>query len=220
VAARLDNSTERIVKYLSDRGIPINVVFFEVFTDGQARYLSRVWFQDPEDAPDPTANPPKERGPWNGEFYVSFGEAYDRAWEDARNYGFVSGGGGHWYSNTLGYLQKGHRVWVNAPGKGYVGVGIVEEPVVKVDAFMVKLSDGREVSIIDPEVKLVAKDLEKNIDNEDLAEYLVRVKWIHTVPIDKAVKELGFFGNQNTVCRPTDPKWSHTVERLHQIWGV
>lgn len=220
VAARLDNSTERIVRYLAERGIPINVVFFEVFTDGKARFLSRVWFQDPAEAPDPTANPPKERGPWNGQFYVSFGEDGQRNWEDATRYGFISGGGGRWYSNTLNYLQKGDRVWVNIPGKGYVGVGIVQDSAAKVDAFLVPLPDGRNVSILDPDVTLNAPNMANHVDDEDLAEYLVRVKWMHFVPSTKAVKELGFFGNQNTVCRPTDPKWDHTVERLKQVWGI
>ncbi|MFC7694153.1 hypothetical protein ACFQY5_36115 [Paeniroseomonas aquatica] len=26
--------------------------------------------------------------------------------------------------------------------------------------------------------------------------------------------EIGLFGNQNTVCKPTTPKWRSTVERL------
>lgn len=127
---------------------------------------------------------------------------------------------GRWYSNTLGYLQKGDRIWVNVPKKGFVGVGVVAEPMVKVDAFAVGLPDGRAVSILDPAVKLAAKDMAKHAEDEDLAEYLVRVQWLHTVPSGKAIKELGFFGNQNTVCRPTDPKWAHTVERLKQVWGV
>ena len=90
----------------------------------------------------------------------------------------------------------------------------------KVDQFKVSLPDGRSVSILDPEVKLNATTLGRNVDDEDMAEYLVRVQWAKTVPSNKAVKELGFFGNQNTVCRPTDPKWNHTVERLKQVWSI
>jgi hypothetical protein len=220
VAARLDNSTERIISYLSDRDIPINAVLFEVFTDGQTKFLSRVWFQDPAEAPDPTINPAKDSDLWNGQFYVSFGEGDGRAWEDAMKYGFISGGGGRWYSNTLNYLKKGDQVWVNVPKKGYVGTGIVEEKAVKVDGFMVQLPDGSPASILDPRAEVACKAMNRNVEDEDLAEYLVRVKWIHTVPLSQAVKELGFFGNQNTVCRPTAPKWNHTVERLRQVWGL
>jgi len=34
VASSLDDSSERIVKYLSDRGVAINVLCFQVFTHG------------------------------------------------------------------------------------------------------------------------------------------------------------------------------------------
>lgn len=46
------------------------------------------------------------------------------------------------------------------------------------------------------------------------------VNWEHIVPLAKAVKEVGFFRNQNTVCRPSDPKWDRTVERLKQVWAL
>ena len=51
-------------------------------------------------------------------------------------------------------------------------------------------------------------------DDPGKAEYFVRVAWLDTVPESKAVNELGLFGNQNTVCQPTTPKWRHTVDRL------
>ncbi|EJE7554115.1 hypothetical protein M5O73_000097 [Escherichia coli] len=35
-----------------------------------------------------------------------------------------------------------------------------------------------------------------------------------------AVNEVGFFGNQNTVCKPTTPKWRHTVDKLKRIFYV
>ncbi|MGH8458926.1 MAG: nuclease, partial [Nevskiales bacterium] len=57
-------------------------------------------------------------------------------------------------------------------------------------------------------------------DDPERAEYLVRVKWLKTVPLDKAIKERGFFGNQNTVARPRAPKWQHTVDRLRQRLGI
>lgn len=38
VASALDDSTERIVRYLSERGIPINVLFFQVLTTEQTNF--------------------------------------------------------------------------------------------------------------------------------------------------------------------------------------
>lgn len=35
---------------------------------------------------------------------------------------------------------------------------------------------------------------------------LVPVEWIQTVPLEQAIQEVGMFGNQNTVCKPTTPK--------------
>ena len=66
-----------------------------------------------------------EGAEWNGEYYVSFGGDENRDWSEAVQYGFISGGGGSWYSNTLSMLEPGARVWVNAPGTGYLGVGEV-----------------------------------------------------------------------------------------------
>jgi len=34
--------------------------------------------------------------------------------------------------------------------------------------------------------------------------------------LEKAIQEIGMFGNQNTVCKPTTPKWRTTVERLKE----
>ena len=59
-------------------------------------------------------------------------------------------------------------------------------------------------------------------DDPERAEHFVRVKWLNTVDSYKAFNEVGLFGNQNTVCQPTTPKWRHTVERLKTVfsnWG-
>jgi hypothetical protein len=46
------------------------------------------------------------------------------------------------------------------------------------------------------------------------------IETITTVPIEQAISETGFFGNQNVVARPRDPKWEHTVQRLRKRFGV
>ena len=51
-------------------------------------------------------------------------------------------------------------------------------------------------------------------DDPEKSEYLVRVQWLQAVPESQAFNEVGLFGNQNSVCQPTTPKWRHTVERL------
>ena len=59
-----------------------------------------------------------------------------------------------------------------------------------------------------------------SVDDPDNAGYLVKVQWIKTVKTSEAVKELGFFGNQNSVCRPLTEKWNFTVDRLKKCWGI
>lgn len=218
VASSLDEATERIVAYLSEEfEVPINAIFFRVFRDGEREYLSRVWFRDPTTSETNT----KETGPsepWNGEYYVSFGEGPGRSWDDAVKYGFVSAGGGSWYINTLGMLEPGARIWVNVPATGYVGVGKVTRPVEKADQFPVDNGQGQTVPL--SRVPLKAADMFKNVDDDTMAEHVVGVKWLKTVPLSDAVREIGFFGNQNTVARPKSSKWRHTVERLKQRFGT
>ena len=72
MAAALDDSTERIVNYLSDRDIPINVLCFQVFSHGDQQLLSRAWLLDPVRTQNSAAASPDGLSePWNGEFYCN-----------------------------------------------------------------------------------------------------------------------------------------------------
>ena len=113
-------------------------------------------------------------------------------------------------------LEPGDRVWVNLPHTGYVGVGIVEEPSAPASEIRF-LVDGQEKSLA--ELPLQGQYLEQAGDPEK-EEYVVKVRWHKTVPASQAVRETGFFGNQNTVCRPQTDKWNFTVKRLKEIWHI
>ena len=161
----------------------------------------------------------QESGPWNGEYYVSFGhDPNGRHWEDAMKYGFISAGGGLWYTQTLNLLEKGSRIWVNVPGEGYVGVGIVEEPAKQIKEFTVTDPAGGRIPIL--KAPLVSPGLCKNSEDPEQAEVLVRVRWLNTVPVSAAISEKGFFGNQNTVARPTTYKWNFTIDRLKERFKI
>ena len=218
VAAELDPSTERIVSYLNARDIAINVLFFQVFEHRGEQLLSRAWLFDPGEtqANVNTAISIKgEKEPWNGEFYVSFGETSERSWDDARRYGYISAGGGNWYTQTLKLLSPGNRVWVKVPGIGYVGVGEVTASVQPASEFIVPTEAGEQLAM---NVVRHGEKYRATADNLDLAEYFVCVKWLDAVDSHKAFNEVGLFGNQNTVCQPMTPKWRHTVERLKAIF--
>lgn len=223
VAAELDDSTERIITYLNARDIAFNVLFFQVFQHGNEQFLSRAWLIDPGETQANAAATSKIKGekePWNGEYYVSFGDTTSRSWEDAMKYGFISAGGGSWYSQTLKLLSPGDRVWVKIPMTGYVGVGIVKEAVQSVSDFKVKTPEGERPCL---EVLQPAHIYQQHASDPEKAEYFVKVEWLDTVPINRAINEVGLFGNQNSVCQPNTPKWRHTVERLKvhfQRWNT
>lgn len=214
VAAELDAATERILGYLNARDIAINAVFFQVFEHGGEQLLSRAWLIDPGETQANVASATKRKGekePWNGEYYVSFGDAKSRSWDDARKYGYISAGGGAWYSQTLKMLSPGDRVWVKIPKTGYVGVGRVTESVLPVNDFTVQTAEGQRSAL---DILKHAELYRRNANDPDKAEHFVRVDWLDTVAESKAINEVGLFGNQNTVCQPLTPKWRHTVERL------
>lgn len=211
VAASLDESSERIVAYLNERDIAINVLCFQVFELGNEQLLSRAWLIDPIETQARASIPDGPSEPWNGEFYVSFGEGENRAWADAVRFGFISAGGGAWYSKTLKLLSPGDRIWVKVPGWGFVGVGRVTGRAQPVSSFRVNTEAG-EVPLLDAQAH--ANYHREFAGDPERAEYVVPVRWLETVPLDKAFQEIGLFGNQNSVCKPTTPKWRATVERL------
>jgi hypothetical protein len=214
VAAELDADSERIVTYLAERGISINVLCFGVFEHNGQRFISRAWLKEEiaEVAVDVKPPPGQPAEPWNGEFYASFGARGERSWDEAIRYGFICAGGGAWFSKNLRMLRPDDRIWVKSPDHGFVGVGRVTGPAVPAREFMLKASDGTEKPALEV---LVGGHYHSHLaDDPDRSEWFAPVRWLDTVPLDKAVKEVGLFGNQNTVCRPTAPKWRMTVERL------
>lgn len=218
VASSLDSATERIVKYLNQRDIAVNVIFFQVFQHGDDKLLSRTWFIDPsETQANSTVTTTKDgkKEPWNGEYYVSFGA--DRNWEDARKYGYISGGGGSWYSQTLRMLEVGDRVWVNIPKTGYIGVGVVTNTVLPAKEFRVSSEKGELLCL---DILTDADKYNTFANDPELSEYFVKIDWLNTVPESEAFYEVGLFGNQNTVCQPRTPKWRHTIERLKVFFNI
>jgi len=220
VAAELDYASERIINYLANNyGVPINAVFFRYFKDGDSEYLTRIWLIAPQEAEIKASKSSGKKGKetWNGQaFYVSFGEGPHerRDWDDARKYGFISAGGGGWYSRTLEQLFPGARIFVCIPGTGYVGVGKVLGPSVSINEFKVE-HDGKPIPILD--VPLKAKAAAKGAEDPETSEYFVPVEWIKTIPRDKAYWEKGMFANQNAV---TKMRNRFTLERLAQHFGL
>ena len=207
VATDLDASSERIVTYLRTFGVPVNAVFFSYLEDDDRRYLARSGLarEDESEAGAPTNTTTRrgKRAEWNGrDWFVSFG-AYSggRVWEDGRKYGFVSAGGGAWYSRTLRDLPKGARVNVCIPQQGYVAIG---ETTARAQRF-----DEVTVQVDDHPVRLAAVPLTGTYEHgedgtpetDEIAEWVVPVRWLTALPAERAYWEKGMFANQNSACK-------------------
>ncbi|MEV6531617.1 endonuclease NucS domain-containing protein [Streptomyces sp. NPDC051639] len=224
VASEIDAATERIVTYLaSGYGVPVNVLFFRYFEDEGRSYLARTWLLDEAEdvVPPPGTKGRGKQEPWNGtDWYVSFGhEPGGRSWEDAREYGFVSAGGGDWFSRTLRSLPVGARVFTHIPKTGYVGVGTVsgepqpfEDAVLAVDCESRRMADLRLKGSYRPHGG--PADEERG---EDRREWVVPVDWERAVPREEALWRTGFFANQNSACKL---RARFTIEEVSRLFGI
>lgn len=217
VASEMDPSTERIITFLRETyQVDINIMFFSVYSINGSNFLSRVWFSEDLEENASVIAVNDDDIVWNGYTLVNFGGT-DRKWSDAITYGFVSAGGSPWYSNTFKRLEQGEKVFVNIPKKGYVGYGIIEETAVMAKDIIFEM-DGRKIGFNDIDD---GSNYLHDQNDEEKAEYVVKIKWIYTEEDEsKAIKEPGFFGNQNSACRPKKSKWDTTVKRLKQIWNL
>lgn len=205
VATDLDPGSERIVNYLREFGVPVNAAFFTYLEDDSRRYLARSWLASEEDATSAGSSARGRRGKtaeWNGtDWFISFGHepGGGRRWEDALRYGFVSAGGGEWYSRSLHTVPVGARVNVHIPGTGYVAVGETTGSAAPVEELLLEVDGGDR-----PFTQL---DLVGSYENgaqavaEGRGEHALPVRWLDARPLAEAYWEKGMFANQNSACK-------------------
>jgi hypothetical protein len=222
VAAALDPASERIVEFLADEyGVPINAIFFRMFQDGGNQYLGRTWLIDPgKSAASPARVARGKIRPWNGtDFYVVQGRVEENAyrWELARTTGYLTAGGGSWYTKPLRNLVPGKRVFAYVGGAGYVAMGTVAGHVLPVKGITVTKGD-TQVPLADAWPG-VPDEFRSRVDPDDpdLAEMAVRVEWDKTLPLNEAIREAGMFSSQVTVCKLRDEP---TLTVLYERFGV
>jgi hypothetical protein len=150
-----------------------------------------------------STQPARHSQQWNGsDWYFAFGGETNRKWEDAVNFGFVSAGGGDWYSKTVRSLPVGARIFVYMPKIGYVGVGITT-------AQALNYLESKEWQ----EKRLLGNYTHENGE----AEYIVPVKWLKTLTPDEAVYGNGLFASQHSTCKLRDAK---TLKILTQKFEI
>ncbi|MEH7744733.1 endonuclease NucS domain-containing protein [Neobacillus drentensis] len=218
VSAQLDSETERIINYLSNNfDVPINAVFFRYFEEGEQQFITRSWLLDPNEIEEKSSNTKVEnkKEKWNKQdFVVNFEEKPHRKWEDAVNYGFISAGGGRWYSRTLSQLFIGARVFCMIPKKGYVGIGKVVETVKPIKD--VKFKVGKEEKSVG-DLVLKAQNMLHDIDDSEICEYVVKVEWLKHVPKEEAYWEKGLKANQNSAYKLRS---QYTIEKVSEFFGL
>jgi hypothetical protein len=209
VASAFDASSERIVRYLSEKhDIAINTAFFSVFENNDETLLATNWLLDQSEVSE--RSEAKAKAPWSGLWYVNAGEGPHRSWDDMRRYGFIAAGGGERYSGPLQRLHPGDRIVAYQKGAGYVGYGTVTASSVIVNDFQTPGGPLLEQSLAQP-------GMARHGEDPTRAEHVVGVDWIKTVPVAEAKRFDGMFANQNIVCKLRDPK---TVEFLKQQFGI
>jgi len=208
VASEFDDSSKRIVQYLSKvYALDINTAFFGFYRDDDREFVTADWLMDEDEVRE--RSEARIQAPWSGHWYVNVGDSTSRSWEDARRYGFVAAGGGSWYSEPLKKLEPGARIFAYQKGYGYVGYGIVTKPAQIATDFTVNGKELLSLSLQQP-------NLAHDRDDPEQAEYVVGVEWKKTVPLSGAKTFAGVFANQNIVCRL---RHEPTLEFLNQQFG-
>jgi len=211
VASELDDSSERIITYLSEEhSVSINAVFFSFFRDGPSEFLGRAWLKDPMETVERSES--RKRAPWAGYWFVNVGEGDHRNWDDNTKYGYVGAGQGEKYSRPLRHLRVGDRIFAYMKGLGYVGYGEVTKEAVPIGDFVV---DDLARPLLD--LPLRAPRAGENKDSPADAEWVVGVRWFKAFSRDQAKMFKGAFANPNIVCKLRDPK---TLDYLRAEFGA
>ena len=195
VASEFDDSSQRIVEYLSEEyQVNINAVFFSVFSDNKEKFIGRAWLMDPENVQEKAES--RKQAPWTGFWFVNVGEGRHRNWEDNVKYGYIGAGQNSKYSDPLQKLKEGDNIFAYMAGLGYVGFGVVYKPAQMVKDFVINES-GK--TLLD--LPLKAPNVSENCDDPELSEWAVGVNWKKTFNRNDARTFKGVFANQNIVCK-------------------
>ncbi len=218
-AASLDDSTERIIQYLTDHySVNINAVFFNVFELNNQKLIGRSFLRDPGVIEEQSAK--TKRAAWTGYYFVNTGIQFNDARDWALNveYNYISAGGGPRWINAIKKLKPGDKIFAYIKGCGYVGFGTVTASAVPVGEFEI---DG---------VLFVGSLPDDHIWKDQKAdeisgEWLVKVQWHRTFDANNAKWINNGFANQNVVCKLRDErtfdflKKEFDVESLKNVDG-
>jgi hypothetical protein len=149
---------------------------------------------------------------WPGFWFVNVGDSSSRTWEDCVKYGFLAAGWGRKFSDPLGKLALGSKVFAYMAGAGYVGYGEVIRPACPVEQFT---PEGYTQPLL--ELPLEAEEMDHSLGDLNKCEWVVGVKWHKTFTREEAKTFSGAFALPNIVCKLTQKK---TLDFLCSEFGV
>ena len=175
------------------------------------------FFNVGEDPP----RPPKGVN-WNGR----------RQWNACTEYNFLSAGQGLRFNRPLLSIEEGDVIAAYITGKGYVGIGIVEEEACAIKEFSFK---GKKMEDLNIDIKYIlgTKDDNTTVDglyyvrntlfcnaNNDKTEFVLKIKWKDTVSSDNAKweKNYGLFSTRLIQCSIKDKR--ETIAYLNNNFDV
>lgn len=152
----------------------------------------------------------KARPDWTGVWYVQVGmdDSNARDWNRCREHGFLSAGGGPWYTNSLHRLEKGDLVAAYQRGKGYLGIGHVSTTAKPITEF----TGENNISF-----NQLFPKLHRSKDEPEKFEHVIGINWIQTVSESHAKWFTGAFAKQHIACKLTDPD---TLNLLRTEFGL
>ena len=154
--------------------------------------------------------------------YFNVGDGKHRCWEDNVAFAYLGAGQGKAFRNAVRRLHPGDIVVARLNGVGYVGVGRVMSGATPARDFRVPRfapdENARGKLLIDVGLRTAVAD---NLDDDDLCEYMVAVKWIKTVGRDTRYwkKNAGLFAQRGTT-QASLVNQPRTIEFVRRCFGV
>ncbi|TFD65594.1 hypothetical protein [Cryobacterium sp. Hb1] len=225
VAPSIDPATERIVKYLADFGLLINVVVIQYLRAGSTTWLVKPGGQlvvEPNSGRHVRAREPlyaeretKTRTPSvTHDWCIHFDEHPDgRQWSDGIEFGFVSTDGSKWFDRSLADVIPGSRIFAFLPGSGYVGVGRVLHAAKRFDEALVRQADRDKLLSTLP---LKGTYRREGDEDDDLAEWVIAVKWSLALPREQAFRKPGMNTYAKTL---TGMRHRYTIDAVARAFG-
>lgn len=149
----------------------------------------------------------------NDVYYLNVGEGPHRYWDDCRRFGFISAGHGPKYREQISKLVVGDVVVAYLAKQGYVGVGVVTAPAVRVESFRFNRKSLRDLKLAQP-------GMFQHAANEDLSEYLAAVNWVKAVERSRAYfrSNAGLFTSQ--LVRASLTRQAKTLEYVEKSFAI